>query len=364
MHYRLSWRGLFVIAALLFCFWLPAGLSAQTNGVHAPIITSQAPTTIVAGATYQYAITATDAGNDQITYTLTTSPEGMVIAGNTISWNPTKVGTYNVVIQATDQLSGFSSQAWQVTISAAAPATIVITPDNKPTSIDLGNNQQFSAKAYDAYQNELTTTGLVWSVGKSVGTIDASGLFLAGKAGSGTITASLATATTSIDVSVKDIRKSLVTVNNTNTSSNTNTAAPDNTTSVKTNSQKNTNTATNQETITPAADTNLNSNTNTASDDAKSCTNMRRWLIIVLIILYPIILIVYFRYERRHHAGGWWLFPFFLTVIGLIIYYKYICAGTYLWWPWVLVGLGILLTWWYKGRSRSGDFDHQEKLPF
>jgi hypothetical protein len=350
------------VVVAIFSLSLPAVLQAQTDINHPPLITSQAVTSIVAGETYNYVVAATDSDGQTASWRLTESPENMTLAQSTVTWQPTKVGTYNVVIEAADQNSGYDTQAWQITVSPAAAATIVISPNEKPTNVNLGSSQKFSVLAYDQYQNEVATQGLVWSADTAIGTIDKDGTFVANTGGLGSISATLGSLKASAGIAVKDIRPSLVAVTNTNSSSNTNTSNQESSTIV--NTATNTNAAVNtntQETLNPA--TNSNTNAEDVDKNTEPCTNMAHWLIIVILIIYPLMLAIYYGYEKRHRSGGWWLFPIFVTVIGLIIYYKYICTGTYLWWPWILVGLGIALTWWYKGRRHS-DFDSQEKLPF
>lgn len=360
MRNSATWRGLIVTVVLAFGIILPISVHAQS----APVITSTPPTTIIAGQIYTYKITASDQDNDPLTYSFTVNPEGMVLSSDTITWQPTKVGSANVVVQATDQKGGYSSQAWQVAVSAGQVSSIVILPNDRPTVINLGDSHQFSAAAFDAYNNSLPSTGLIWTTTDGLGTMSSNGFFVSNKAGTGTISAQIGDLKSTVEISVKDIRTSLVTLSNTNTNTtNTNqqNSIVKNTNSAKTNTAGNS-TNTNQQ-ISP----NTNANTNASTDENQtnqSCTNMKNWIIILILVLYPILLAIYYQYEKRHTSGGWWLFPFFLTVVGLIIYYKYICSGTYLWWPWVLVGLGIIITWWVKGRKDSGDLGDQEKLPF
>lgn len=355
-----------LVIILLTVTLTPTVLQAQTSDNHPPLITSSAPTTVTAGQTYQYKIEAADRDNDPIQYRFSANPEGMSLTENIISWQPIKVGTFNVVVEASDNKNGYNSQSWQITVSPAAANIIVVAPNDKPTVINLGNHQQFAATVYDQYMNEVSDLNLVWSVTASIGSIDKHGLFVAEKGGQGSISATIGETTASIGVVVKDIRPALITKENTNTA--TTTAANQENSIIKKTTPTATPTATTEENTNEEiiAEANTNSNTNSEEKkEEKPCTNMPHWLIILLLILYPIILYIYYRYEKRHRAaGGWWLFPFFLTVVGLIIYYKYMCAGTYLWWPWLLVGLGIVATYWYKGKRRTDDFDSQEKLPF
>ena len=75
-------------------------------------------------------------------------------------------------------------------------------------------------------------------------------------------------------------------------------------------------------------------------------------------------LITYFKYEKKQKTGGWWIAPVLLTVIGLVIYYKYVCAGTYAWWPWILLLIGVIITMNYKMKMKTPSEDSQNELPF
>ncbi|MFH1207574.1 MAG: hypothetical protein V1668_03125 [Patescibacteria group bacterium] len=345
-----------------FLVFGPLNTSAQAIN-HAPVINSKPATTIQAGAAYSYLLTAFDSDSDAVSFKLTTQPEGMTLTNATIAWQPAKVGTYNVVAQASDPKNGFDSQAWQITVTAADVATVIITPNDRPTVVAIGQNKQFTVAMADAYENAITNQAITWTTDSAIGTVTSTGLFTPTHGGTGFVAAQAGTVKASVGVVAKDSRTEQVSASNTNESSNANSSGT--AASIVNNANKNNSTNVNSSTNTNeaiSADTNTNAQTS-ESAETQPCANPNHKLIISILIIYAIVLAVYYTYERRHKNGGWWIFPFLATFIGVIIYYKYFCADTYLWWPWVLVGIGVVLTLYYKLRRHSTDMS-QTELPF
>lgn len=361
---HLTWRGSYgYVAALaimaLLCI-VPAAVQAQTVN-HAPVISTKAPTTVTAGQAYQYQLAAFDSDGDTVTYQLTTQPEGMTLTANTVSWQPTKAGTYNVVVQAADGKGGYDSQAWQIAVTVGDVAEVVVTPNDRPTVVSIGDTKQFTVAVTDKYQNTIDNPTVTWTTDPAIGTVTEAGLFMPTHGGTGFVAAQVGSIKASIGVVAKDERTEQVTTDtNVNAApTNTNTAASTTVTG-NTNANHNANANTNEEVMTTDANTNTQAEGTT---DAASCTNPNHKLIIGMLFIYAIILAVYYSYERRHATGGWWIFPFLLTFIGVIIFFKYFCDGTYLWWPWILVAIGVVITLYYKLRRGSGSAS-QTELPF
>jgi len=366
MRHYLNWRNsLFVIFAL--CLALsPLKLYAQEVN-HSPLVSSQPTTMVSAGQTYQYAIEATDRNDDELSYSLTTAPDGMTMTNNQVSWQPTSAGMYNVVIQVSDQNSGYDTQAWQVIVTPGAISSIVISPNDKPTIVNLGDNLQFATENHDIFNNAISNAEITWSVEKNTGSISSSGLFNAMQGGIDTITATSGDASASVGIVVKDTQEDQVAVIEADETT------PEDTTEEVTNTNTTlTTVATEEDQVTADSDEAISSVEETTTDSSEeenatdeACSNPANWIITIILIIYAIILFIYFGYEKKHHSAVWWVFPFLLTVIGLIIYYKYFCPSTYLWWPWVLVGIGIVITFYYKGRkNKTFDSDSQTELPF
>jgi len=89
-----------------------------------------------------------------------------------------KVGAYIVSASLVDRSS--SAVNFYSTANAGSPASLELTP--KTTIILVVNSQQYSVKGFDSFGNDVSLTGLTWTVINGGGTINDSGLFTAGEA--------------------------------------------------------------------------------------------------------------------------------------------------------------------------------------
>ena len=361
-----------IVAAAAFLFLaIPlAGYAQSAN--QAPQLTSIPDTTVMAGQNYQYQLTSSDADGDSVIYDLSVSPSGMELNNGLITWLPTKAGAYNVIIEANDQNNGFDSQAWQISVTASAPAVIEILPNDRPTIITEGNNKFFIANVTDEFGNPISSPDITWSTDPLIGSIDQAGVFTAAHGGIGFVAATSGEATKSVGVIVQNVPP--VTTTDQDIKEEDASEEPA--------------TATDEEEVVASEDTiesdsgktveietatldEIESVSTTAEANEKGeaeepCTNPDQWIIILMIIGYGIIMLTYFWYEKKNPSPGWWIFPFLLTIIGLMIYYKNFCPSTYLWWPWVIVGIGAVITIYYKGRKKAEmpSDDSPSQLPF
>ena len=103
---------------------------------HAPEITSDPVTSATKDQPYSYDVHATDPDvGDTMTYSLTTKPTGMTINSSTglISWTPTSIGDYDVIVEVSDNGSPVLSDTQSFTINVdndessnlPAPANVV-----------------------------------------------------------------------------------------------------------------------------------------------------------------------------------------------------------------------------------------------
>ena len=87
-----------------------------------PTITSAPATTVLEGATYSYAVIASDPGGGTLTYSLPTAPAGMAIDGasGVITWTPThaQVGANAVTVKVANAAGRSASQSFVVTVQA------------------------------------------------------------------------------------------------------------------------------------------------------------------------------------------------------------------------------------------------------
>mgnify|MGYP002630370552 CR=1 FL=1 len=118
-----------------------------------PVITSSAPTTATAGHQYTYNISATDADANPLIYQLTTSPTGMSIVGNIITWTPgvNQVGTNAVALRVTDG-TGDATQTFNVEVSSQSYSIAI-------SDVYLGGSSQNREENTSAGSFTVTNTG-------------------------------------------------------------------------------------------------------------------------------------------------------------------------------------------------------------
>ena len=205
--------GWLIIAVVLFVCFLPLQIKAETSINHAPLINSQPTLVVTTDQEYQYKINITDSDGDETVTNLSTAPANMKLENNTITWQPTKVGIYNAVIEVSDQNGGYDSQAWQITVNAGAVTSLVVTPNDKPTIVNLGNIQQFSVIASDQHGNEISDAEIIWTTDEELSSINQSGVLTAKKGGITFVATESDEVKASVGVVIKDIRSTLVTEN-------------------------------------------------------------------------------------------------------------------------------------------------------
>lgn len=366
-----------VFSVLLLSFIIGSSqVLAAENDTHAPVITSTPITSFDAGTAYLYTITATDEGGNTLTYSMTTGPAGMKLENGALSWQTTTPGTYNVVIEAANGNNGFDSQAWQITVNPGTVNLIVVEPNNRPTVIDIGALQQFTAVAYDEFNNTLKNPGFVWTTDETYGSVNADGMFTPKLGGISFVATTLDSITASIGVVVKDDRQTQilpVDVPDADPEEQTPEASEETNESEETAEDTvDTETATEEkpaeETMTLVEETIDDSSVEEAvvvtDEESEECRNWSHWLIIFMLFLYAVILISFYEYRKKQRTGSRWIFPALLTILGLIFYYKQFCINTYVWWPWILLLIGIVISGWYYAKPKSSESDSQTELPF
>ena len=83
---------------------------------NSPVITSEPVTEAYLNQDYTYDVDATDEDGNEITFSLTTAPEGMTIDADTglISWTPLSTGTYPVTVDANDGTDRHDTQSFDI----------------------------------------------------------------------------------------------------------------------------------------------------------------------------------------------------------------------------------------------------------
>ncbi len=100
-----------------------------------PTIASAPPTQAAVGQTYVYAITTLNPSNSPLDYSLSARPDGMQVdpQSGIITWTPApdQIGPTVVLVQVSDRIGNFSTQAFSVLVASGAsnrPPVIASTP--------------------------------------------------------------------------------------------------------------------------------------------------------------------------------------------------------------------------------------------
>lgn len=349
--FKLTGISLTAVFLMAISFIFASGANAQNNP---PVISSEPTLVVTTDQTYSYTINTTDIDNDVVSYTLTTAPNGMTLDGNVITWSPITTGLHNVVVQVVDTYNGFDSQAWQIDVKAGDVRSIVVTPNDKPTIMEQDKTAQFTAMAYDNYGNLIEGVDFSWTADNEFVTVDDNGLVTAVEVGTGFVKANIGDIQAAPGIVVQSAAPIDEIVNTNADETNTNN-------SEVTNSDGEVSSELDGVELLSS----VNDDENADGDEEKVCEeNINHSLTFILLIIYAAILVIYFLYEKKHKSSSWWIFPLLITFIGLIIYYRYFCPQTYLWWPWVMVIIGVIITGYYKGRTDKEDDISKNELPF
>lgn len=135
-----------------------AGSTTTTN--RAPTISGSPATTVIAGATYSFQPTATDADGDPLSYSVQNKPSWATfsIANGKLSGTPTTVGTAsNIVISVSDGKVSTSLAAFAVQVQTATPTNSAPAISGAPaTTAKVGAAYSFRPTASDADGDALT----------------------------------------------------------------------------------------------------------------------------------------------------------------------------------------------------------------
>ncbi len=171
---------------------LISGTASVTVTLPEPVLTrievSPSTASVETGETQQFSATAYDQYDEvmeSITFAWSGSNEtvGTINSGGLFS----AASPGSTIINAT---SGLISGTASVTVTLPAPELTRIEVSPSTASVETGETQQFSAIAYDQYDEVMESITFAWSSSnETVGTINSGGLFSALSSGSTTITA-------------------------------------------------------------------------------------------------------------------------------------------------------------------------------
>jgi hypothetical protein len=200
-----GWANL-IPAAIFVAAMAACGGSDNSTGpkTAASIVLSSAGGSVAAGGTKQFSAVVKDAGGNTLSLTPTWSivhGGGTVNSSGLFTAGDSAATFTNTVKVAVGSVSATSS----VTVTAGALAAIHVTPAS--VSIAAGATQQYVAAAVDAHGNAVAIPDRVWSVAAGGGTIDTSGLFTAGAAGTyaNTVTATSGSMSGTASVTVTSV---------------------------------------------------------------------------------------------------------------------------------------------------------------
>ena len=130
-------------------------VQGSTNRNRPPVITSFPGFSVTTGATYRYAITATDPDNDAVTFSLVTNPLGMTIDATTgvVTWTPTSAAVENVVVEARDARGAIATQGFAISVRDNRSPVISSTPSR---TMVAGGTYRYAVNATDPDGDALT----------------------------------------------------------------------------------------------------------------------------------------------------------------------------------------------------------------
>ena len=124
-----------------------------------PVIESDPITTAKEGVAYTYAVESTDPNGDILTYSLTTSPDGMTInsATGVISWTPTEsqIGDNAVVVEVSDG-SKSDTQPFTITVDV----TLLTSIEVLPTTMSIAAGSSKTITSVTAHYDNSTSAGI------------------------------------------------------------------------------------------------------------------------------------------------------------------------------------------------------------
>ena len=128
-------------------------VSAPAN--QPPVITSQPILTASENTNYTYTAVASDPDGDTLSYSLTTAPVGMGLAGNTLSWMPDydQSGLHNVTLSVSDGMDAVE-QSFTITVSNANRAPQITS--QPPLLAAVNQLYQYPIQANDLDGDALT----------------------------------------------------------------------------------------------------------------------------------------------------------------------------------------------------------------
>lgn len=244
------------------------------------------------------------------------------------------------------------------TVTSSALDSIVLSPNDRPTRVEIFTDQQFIATGYSNTGDVLGGITFSWSTDGGIGRINESGIFTGERGGIGTVTARSGNVTASVGVVVKGVRPPESKPAPKPTPESQTTVQP-----VVQNDEEATTDPTAASNDTGEVKGEAVESENTASPTSESCTTIKGWLWIIIIILYVILLFAYLLSLGESRSLWWWLWPLLFTAAPLVLFFALRCAGVHSWVPWTIGVLAVLISLFYLRVLRpSESIANQTKL--
>ncbi|MGL6073447.1 MAG: FG-GAP-like repeat-containing protein [Fimbriiglobus sp.] len=126
----------------------------------APAFASTPLTSIAVGETYVYPARANNEGGSPLVFSLVSGPAGMSIDGVTgdVTWTPngSQLGTQAVILRVSDGLGNFSTQAFEIVVSAGSTNRPPVANTTPPTDASIGQALNYTFMATDPEGGVLT----------------------------------------------------------------------------------------------------------------------------------------------------------------------------------------------------------------
>jgi beta-lactam-binding protein with PASTA domain len=91
-----------------------------TAANRAPVLAALSDDTVGMGANYSKALNATDPDGDALTFEVIDAPNGMILTGSTLRWQPTQTGEYFVKVAVRDPAGATAAGVFKVTVGAVS----------------------------------------------------------------------------------------------------------------------------------------------------------------------------------------------------------------------------------------------------
>lgn len=189
MKKRLTLLVIFIVSALFM-----SGCMLPIFNNNPPVIESSPKLSATAGLLYTYQVTINDDASEKVVYSLSSSPNGMVINSSTglISWTPeeSQVGTNMVSVKVTDGWYK-NTQDFNIEVSLVKLSSIVVIP----SSMDFKTNSiPRSVTSITAFYSDGSSASIeksncsYQSDNNNVATVSSSGIITPKIVGNATIT--------------------------------------------------------------------------------------------------------------------------------------------------------------------------------